>query len=132
MLLRDQCDASKKGWKRIGEGRSKIVYKKGKIVIKFAKPGNGFHLNAEANKYFSIPRYYRRYLVRIFAGDSNKIIQRYVPIKIKEKYSAKEYADFDILIDKLKIGDVSLHRNITISKGKPIIYDFGCEIIWIS
>lgn len=126
ICLKSQTDASGKGWKKIGSGKNKIVFKKGRIVVKFSKRGRGKHLCNEINKYFSTPKHYRKYFARIFAGDSKKIVQRHVPIKIKSRYSGREYMKFDILLNKLQVWDASLHHNISITNSGPVIYDFGC------
>lgn len=122
--LKFQSDALRNGWIKIGSGKNKVVYKKGNVALKFAKRGKS--LTKEINKYFSIPRYYRKYLARIFGGNNNKIIQRYVPINIKSKYSGREFMKFDIMTEKLRIWDVSLFHNVSIIEDKPVIYDFGC------
>lgn len=111
-------------------GGSKLVqektrqYKKGRVFVKFAY--RGISLTKEIDKYFSVSKHYRKYLARIFGGNEHKIIQRYVPIKIKSKYSGREFARFNIMTAKLRIWDVSLYHNISIINNKPVIYDFGC------
>ena len=124
--IKYQNEALRKGWIKIGSGLNKVVYKKGQIVIKFAKRGKERYNQQEVDKYFSLTKYYRRYFARIFGGDDRKIIQRYIPIHIKPKYTGREYMLFDMLSNKLRVWDVSLHHNISIIDGRPVIYDFGC------
>lgn len=124
--LRNQADARKKGWKRLGNGVFKVVFKKGKIVVKFPRDRrDSYHLTDEIEKYFSIPKYYRRYFARVFGGDENKIIQRYVPIDNDYIYSWKEEKRCYDIIYKFDLDDVDPGHNMTIVNKKPIIYDFG-------
>lgn len=88
-LLKTQTEAEMRGWKKLGTGKNKIVYKKGMIVVKFAKKNRSEHLLREVKKYFAVPKYYRKYFARIFAGDKSKIIQRYIPIKIIKYHTGR-------------------------------------------
>ena len=128
--LKSNLEAKDKGWKYIGKGAYKDTYKKGNIVVKFNRSlDNNKHMLNEIKFYKKTKKTYKKYLARIFGGDGEKIVQKFVPYNKNRKYSDNEQDKMYRLASKVGVRDVYPGQNMVKVENKIIFYDFAGQMI---
>jgi len=115
------------GWRYLGQGAYKTVYKKGNVVVKFAVD---HEIWSEVSCYFTAHPYWRRNFARIYGFSRDRIVQKYIPKFKSTKQQRKEAAEYLLRVEAaMNIDDVYYGHNVRIHGNRAIIFDLGINII---
>ncbi len=136
LSFKTQKEAREKGWKFIGEGAFRKVFRKNNIVLKFTKRSpyseDRDACIREAYFYFKVLKpHQRKNFARIYAWRNDRVIQKYYPQK--KIWTIDDEIKVERLVNRFSLGDVQAGNdkyeghNITVYRGRPICYDMDIE-----
>ena len=126
--LKDGEDAMLNGWDHIGSGVFKKAYKKGNVVVKFnnQQPSHNMHMLREVVLYKDAHRKYKRHLARIFGGNGEKIIQKFLDYDKHCPFNKEDKDKMRKIGVALGISDYFPGTNVVKTKDNTVVfYDFS-------